>query len=195
MTKHIATFSYAAVMLWVLGSTSGGQAATIQLTPQPTQPQWVKVCSPDAMNRNCYVTRDFATQDGRPVLAIAVHEQRGATTKYMVRTLLPLGLRITDGVRIAIDNNPAQTGAYVACLQTGCFAETPIQADVIQQLRRGKLITVAAKNQYGHETSFQLPADGFSKAYDSPAIDYDALAEQQENMRTKLMSRTAPTHR
>ncbi|GHE72839.1 hypothetical protein GCM10019059_35530 [Camelimonas fluminis] len=161
----------------------------ISLKPQPTQPAWTKICNTAEDGQTCYITRDFVTAANRPAIAIAIFEQRASTPKYMVRTLLPLGLMMSNGVRVAVDSNPPISGSYALCLATGCFAETIVHAEFIQQLRRGQTIKIAVQDQYGRELAFALPAAGFAASYDGAPIHPDALARQQENLKEKLARR------
>lgn len=196
MTHKLTLTAGAAVLLCAIQGAavaltppSPDNTPVVHLRPQPTQADWIKVCNSTAVDATCYVTRDFVMPDGRPAIAIAVHELRGLTPRYMLRTLLPLGLMMANGTRTAVDDNPPQAGTYATCLPTGCFAETTIFADFIQQLRRGKTITIAVQNQYGNEMAFSVPAEGFAKAYDGPQINPEALARQRDNFRAKLATK------
>src|SRR5690606_16760543 len=47
----------------------------VQVKPEPSQTDWTKVCGQDqAANKEvCYTTRDFVSDQGQPVLAVAVY--------------------------------------------------------------------------------------------------------------------------
>src|SRR4051794_15380923 len=47
---------------------------TLNLKPDPKQADWTKVCNKDPNTGNdvCNITRDFVTESGQPVLAVAV---------------------------------------------------------------------------------------------------------------------------
>jgi len=90
----------------------------VQVKPEPSQPDWTKVCGKDPSNNSeiCYTTRDFVSDQGQPVMAVAVYEAKnapqGAQTQRVVRFLLPLGLMLQPGIRFAIDQGQPTPGRY-----------------------------------------------------------------------------------
>ena len=72
----------------------------VQLKPEPSQPDWVKVCGndPSSNQQICYTTRDFVSDQGQPVLAVAIYDVNGKPEKIS-RFILPLGLCYSPGVR------------------------------------------------------------------------------------------------
>src|SRR3954451_4715864 len=98
----------------------------VQLKAEPAQPDWTKICGKDP-NTNveiCYTTRDFVSDQGQPVLAVAVYDVKGDPNK-IVRFLMPLGLLLQPGIRYAADSGASQAGKYAICFPNGCFAEGP----------------------------------------------------------------------
>ncbi|TGR59888.1 invasion associated locus B family protein, partial [Mesorhizobium sp. M2D.F.Ca.ET.223.01.1.1] len=61
----------------------GAAAATgptvVQVKPEPSQSSWTKVCGKDqgANKEICYTTRDFVSDQGQPVLAVAIYDVKG----------------------------------------------------------------------------------------------------------------------
>jgi invasion protein IalB len=157
----------------------------------PTQANWTKVCGHDnAANKDiCYTTRDFgAHKDQAPVLALAVYDIKGEDTR-IVRFLMPVGLMLRPGFRFSIDKGPVSEGSFEICFPNGCFAEAKVKKDVIDSAKKGKTMTVVVKNQANAEVVFNVPLDGFGKAFDGPAIDPKVLAEQQKKLQEELQKR------
>ena len=52
----------------------------VQVKAEPSQPEWTKVCGKDQGTNTeiCYTTRDFVSDQGQPVLAVAVYDVKGA---------------------------------------------------------------------------------------------------------------------
>src|SRR6476469_4550910 len=100
----------------------------VQVKPEPSQPDWVKVCGKDQGSGReiCYTTRDFVSDQGQPVLAVAVYDIKGAQAQKIVRFLMPLGLLLSPGIRFAVDQGAAISGKYAICFPNGCFAESPV---------------------------------------------------------------------
>lgn len=152
----------------------------VQLKPEPSQPDWVKVCGKDegANKEVCYTTRDFVTEQGNPVLAVAVYDVQGETTK-IVRFLMPLGLLLRPGLRFGADKNEPAAAQYAICFPNGCFAEAPVPEAFVTQLKRGNILNVSAQNQMAQEVTFTVPLAGFTKGFDGKPIDPEVLAQQQ----------------
>ena len=80
---------------------------------EPSQPDWTKVCGKDQANNAeiCYTTRDFVSDQGQPVLAVAIYDVKGPQAQRIVRFLMPLGLLLQPGIRFAVDQGQATAGA------------------------------------------------------------------------------------
>lgn len=161
--------------------------AIVQVKPEPSQTEWTKVCGKDqAANKEvCYTTRDFISDQGQPVLAVAVYDVKGEPTK-IVRFLMPLGLMLQPGVRFGVDQGQPVAGRYAICFPNGCFAEQSVRDDVINQLKRGATLNISVQNQGAREVTFAVPLAGFGKAFDGPAIDPAVLAEQQKKLQEAM---------
>lgn len=161
-------------------------APIVALQPHPSQPEWSKVCPSGGEQKNCYVTRDFVDTDGSAIMAIGVYTISGKQDRIIGRVLLPLGLSLPAGIRIAIDNAPPVPGQFSSCIQTGCFVEFPIGPEFAQTMRKGDAIRIAALNQYQAEIGFLAPLSGLAAALDGPPLTDAALAHRQDNLRRKL---------
>lgn len=176
----------------------GGQAqqnagpTVVQVKSEPSQPDWTKVCGKD-QNTNteiCYTTRDFVSDQGQPVLALAVYDVKGQQPQKVVRFVMPLGLLLQPGLRFAVDQGQATPGRYVMCLPNGCFAEAQVKDDFIAAIKKGNNLNVSVQNQMGREITFAVPAAGFGKAFDGPPIDPKVLEEQQKKLQEELQKKS-----
>jgi invasion protein IalB len=166
---------------------AGQGPAIVQVKPEPQQADWVKVCGKDqGTNKEiCYTTRDFVSDQGQPVLAVAVYDVKGDAQK-IVRFLMPLGLLLAPGIRYSSDNGPAQSGRYAICFPNGCFAEGPVPEAVINGMKKATQLNISVQNQFTREVTFQVPMAGFGKAYDGPAIDPAVLEAQQKQLQEQM---------
>ena len=176
------------------GQAAQGGPTIIQVKSEPSQPEWTKVCGKDpASNAEiCYTTRDFVSDQGQPVLAVAVYDAKGGPqAQKIARFLMPLGLMLRPGIRFAVDQGQATPGQYAICFPNGCFAETPgLKDEVVNQMKRGTSLNVSVQNQVGREVTFAVPLAGFGKAWDGPAIDPKVLEEQQKKLQEELEKRS-----
>jgi len=170
-----------------------GAGTVVQVKPEPSQTDWTKVCGKDpAQNAEiCYTTRDFVSDQGQPVLAVAVYDAKGAQPQKIVRFLMPLGLLLQPGVRFAVDQGQPTPGRYAVCFPNGCFAEAPgLKDDVVNQFKKGTTLNVSVQNQAQREVTFAVPLAGFGKAFDGPAMDPKVLEEQQKKLQEELQKRS-----
>src|SRR5919107_349298 len=164
----------------------------VQVKSEPSQPEWTKVCGKDQNTSSeiCYTTRDFVSDQGQPVLAMAVYDVKGPQPQRVVRFVMPLGLLLQPGLRFTVDQGQPTAGRYVMCLPNGCFAEAQVKDDFIASLKKGANLNVSVQNQMGREITFAVPAAGFGKSFDGPPIDPKVLEEQQKKLQEELQKRS-----
>lgn len=164
----------------------------VQVKAEPSQPEWTKVCGKDQGTNSeiCYTTRDFVSDQGQPVLAMALYDVKGAQPQKIVRFVMPLGLLLQPGLRFTVDQGQPTPGRYVMCLPNGCFAEAQVKDDFIAALKKGANLNVSVQNQMGREITFAVPAAGFAKAFDGAPIDPKVLEEQQKKLQEELQKRS-----
>jgi invasion protein IalB len=163
----------------------------VQVKAEPSQTEWVKVCGKD-QNTNteiCYTTRDFVSDQGQPVLALAVYDIKGQQPQKVVRFVMPLGLLLAPGLRFTVDQGQAVAGRYVMCLPNGCFAEAQVKDDFIASLKKGANLNVSVQNQAGREITFAVPTAGFGKSFDGAPIDPKEIEERQRKLQEELLKR------
>jgi invasion protein IalB len=175
------------------GQAQNAGPSIVQVKAEPSQPDWTKVCGkdPNANAEVCYTTRDFVSDQGQPVLAVAVYDVKGGPQpQKVVRFLMPLGLLLQPGLRFAVDQGTATAGKYAVCFPNGCFAEAQVKDDFVSAFKKGTNLNVSVQNQAGREVTFAVPAAGFGKAFDGPAIDPKVLEEQQKKLQEELQKRS-----
>jgi invasion protein IalB len=179
------------------GAAAQGQQqgpTVVQVKAEPSQPDWTKVCGKDPASNSeiCYTTRDFVSDQGQPVMAVAVYESKtGGQAQRVVRFLLPLGLMLQPGIRFAVDQGQPTPGRYALCFPNGCFAEaTALKDDFLNAMKRGTSLNVSVQNQVAREVTFAVPLAGFGKAFDGAAIDPKVLEEQQKKLQEELEKRS-----
>ncbi|MGX7705718.1 invasion associated locus B family protein [Methylobacterium sp. Gmos1] len=165
----------------------------VQVKPEPSQADWTKVCGKDQGSGNevCYTTRDFVSDQGQAVLAVAVYDMKGPQGAKVVRFLMPLGLLLQPGIRFTVDNGQATPGRYAVCFPNGCFAEAPgLKDEVVAAMKKGTTLNVSVQNQMQREVTFAVPLTGFGKAFDGAPIDPKVLEEQQKKLQAELEKRS-----
>jgi len=161
----------------------------ILVQPHPSQPEWTKICNGEGETLSCYTTRDFVSDEGQPIIALGLYDIKGQERYKLARVLLPLGLLMQQGIRLAVDQHNPIDGKFSICLPNGCFAEALLDPKALEMLRDGGTLTVGVQNQIGREVAFVLPVSGIAKALDGPAVDPQVLAEQQRKLQEELRKR------
>jgi invasion protein IalB len=169
---------------------AGAGPTVVQVKPEPSQTAWTKVCGKDetANKEICYTTRDFVSDQGQPVLAVAVYDVKGDPNK-IVRFLMPLGLLLQPGIRFGVDTAQPTPGRFAICFPNGCFAEAQVKDDFINSMKKGNTLSVSVQNQGAREVSFAIPLTDFAKGFDGAAIDPKVLEEQQKQLQDELAKR------
>ena len=168
----------------------------VNVKSDPAQTEWTKVCGKDQGSGTdvCYTTRDFVSDQGQPVLAVAVYEMKNAAQKQearVVRFLLPLGLLLQPGIRFTVDGQQGTAGKFAVCFPNGCFAEAGgVSNELMTGFKKGTTLNVRVQNQTQREVVFAVPLTGFGKAFDGPAIDPKVLEEQQKKLQSELEKRS-----
>jgi invasion protein IalB len=161
------------------------------LALKPAQPEWTKVCGANPANNAelCYTTRDFASDKGQSILAVAVYDAKALPAQKLIRLVVPHGLLVPPGLRVSVDHGPPVAGHYAMCLPNGCFAEAVTDNAFVEQLKTATNLNVSVRDQTGREVTFAAPLDGFAKCFDGPAIDPQVLQEQQRKVAEELEKR------
>lgn len=169
---------------------AGAGPTVVQVKPEPSQTAWTKVCGKDqtANKEICYTTRDFVSDQGQPVLAVAIYDVKGDANK-IVRFLMPLGLLLQPGIRFGVDTAQPTPGRYAICFPNGCFAEAQVKDDFINAMKKGTTLSVSVQNQGAREVSFAIPLTDFAKGFDGAAIDPKVLEDQQKQLQDELAKR------
>src|SRR3954470_1259408 len=157
---------------------AGGQAQAQpqqQEMPQLIYAPWTKFClkGQDANAKQvCFIGKDGRIESGQPVVAAVIIEPEGEP-KQNLRVPLPLGMQLSHGTRIIVDNNQPLQSPYVICFQNGCMSDYEATPDLIASMKKGQNLVVQAINSNGAPLTLPLPLQegatgSFNKAYDGP---------------------------
>jgi len=132
---------------------------------------WNVACSPEGTN--CAMAQIGNDATGTPVLEVVVRKldepmEVGERTAIAVLDVItPLGVVLTEGLAVTIDNGREESAPFQICTEQGCLVREPIDEDLINRFKRGNnaVVSVIAANQ--GEVSASLSLAGFTKAYES----------------------------
>jgi invasion protein IalB len=170
------------------------QAAAAQ--PQLIFSPWVKLCNKDAdpkAKRVCVTVKDGRVESGLLVVSVAIIEMDGEQKK-LLRMSLPYGVALQHGTRLIVDQGTPQTAPFVTCLPPvvppgGCISDYEATPDLINRMKKARVLTVQAIHMNGQAMSPQLDLKDFAKAYDGPPTDPKVFEAQQKKLQEELQKR------
>jgi invasion protein IalB len=168
------------------------QDQQIQLIYAP----WTKFClkGQDANAKQvCFIGKDGRIESGQPVVAAVIIEPEGEPKKIL-RVTLPLGMQLSHGTRIIVDNNQPLQSPYVICFQNGCMSDYEATPDLIASMKKGQNLVIQAINSNGAPLTLPLPLQegatgSFGKAYDGAPTDPKQFEENQKKLQEELQKR------
>lgn len=158
---------------------SGGQAEAGPLAQLSYSP-WTKYCfkgtpgvpvSPDA-KEVCFTSTDarLAAAGGQRI-AIAMLLEPADGGKKLLRITFPLGMKLSEGTRVILDQDAPMTAPYRTCVASGCLSDYEAGPQLIAKLKADQGMRVEAISDAGTPISVLLPIAGFAKAFDGPPAD------------------------
>lgn len=164
-----------------------GAPATAPASAQGGNGEWVKACKSgeDIGNKQvCLVSHEGLDPNaGLVVVTASVRTVEGEVKQHLlVMVTTAYTLVIPAGVQIKIDENEPIQLQYSVCLPPSCEAQMELTKEMLEKLRTGKQLIVAAMNMQQKTMGFGVPLAGFSAASDGPPVDYDKYQEARRQM-------------
>jgi invasion protein IalB len=166
--------------------------AGAQQQPQLIYSPWTKFClkgqEKDA-KQVCFTGKDARIESGMPVVAAVLIEPDAPDAKKVLRVTVPLGVQLTHGTRVIVDQAQPMQGPFVICFTNGCMSDYEANPAMITSLKKGQGLTVQAINAGGQPISLVLPLGDFAKANEGPPTDPKVFEEQQKKLQDELQKR------
>jgi invasion protein IalB len=148
---------------------------------------WVKVCTTNEQTKNkqiCLVKYEaLDPKTGGVLVAAAVRTTEGEDKRdLLVNVPTAYSLVLRDGVRIKIDEDEPISLQYAVCLPTNCQAHAELTKQVLDSMRKGKQMLVAAINMQQKPMTFWVPLNGFAKTSDGAPVDAAKYQETRRRM-------------
>lgn len=130
-------------------------------------PAWASQCVSNARSAapDCSVAqRVLLKQNGQLLAVVTVslpHDAHAPTILIQA----PLGLALTKGMTLKIDNRGPVTLPLQTCDQSGCYAATKMSDDFLAGMRTGKTLELQFYSNNKNLIKVPLPLDGFAAAY------------------------------
>ena len=123
---------------------------------------WTAVCE----KGQCAVVQVQNTKDGVPVGRVFIHKPKQTKNRPVMVFTVPLGVNLHAQLGIAVDTKQIARVPFDFCNQDGCSVAIPLEGQIMQKIRAGKNMQVAAFVADKQQT-LVFSLKGISKAIDS----------------------------
>jgi len=148
---------------------AGGGTAQAQGTVRKTFDDWQLRCETPAGAKaeQCALVQYVAAED-RPnlnlvVIVLKIADNRG----YLLRVQAPLGILMTSGLGLKIDQTDIGRASFVRCLTMGCVAEVVMDDGLIKSMRNGAQSTFIVFQTPEEGVGIPVSMKGFGPGFDA----------------------------
>jgi invasion protein IalB len=122
---------------------------------------------PGAQNEICALYQTVEAAD-RPNTGLAVFAFRTADQRSNVmRIIAPLGVLLTGGLGLRIDDQNIGSTDFVRCWPTGCIAEARLSDELLGRLRNGRTATFIVFMTPEEGVGIPVSLEGFAQGFDA----------------------------
>lgn len=176
-----------------------GLATAPAIAQENTEQQsaWVKLCekAPDITNKDqqldvCLTHHEHIDgRTGQVVVSAAIRQVQGQDKKALM-VMVPLGMALPPGIQMKVDENEPISLKYTLCHIAGCTAETEATDDIVNQMKGGTKLVVAAINLAGQAIAFpDVPLAGFTGTLDGEPVDNTQYKEARKRLMMSIRER------
>jgi invasion protein IalB len=178
------------------GAKPAAGAAPAAGAPAGDQSAWVKLCEkapsitePKKELNVCLTHHERLDGNTGMVLVSAAIRKVEGQDKEALMVMVPLGMALPPGVQVKVDDKEPVKLQFTLCHAAGCTAEGEATKAVIDQMKTGKQVVVAAINLAGKAIGFPVPLNGFDKAYAGAPVDNAKYKEARQRLMAQIRER------
>jgi invasion protein IalB len=144
---------------------------------------------------------------GQLIVSVGLQQMEGAP-KEVLAVMVPLGVVIPGGVKLAVYNADQWAKAaknekielkdlkttdlkFAHCLPVGCTAETQASPEIVELLKGNAGMAVLAIWANGNQFTVPVPLNGFGEALAGKPIDNKEYQENRKKLMEHIMQRQA----
>ena len=134
----------------------------------PAPPGWVARCTSASRDAplECAVEQTAVlTKTGQLIVLLNIRVASD-TRQPIAIVQLPLGLNLPAGAKLQVDDGKVSELQIQTCEQRGCYANSPIPADMLAAMKSGKQLKVSFQNLAKESITIPMPLADFAAAYD-----------------------------
>jgi invasion protein IalB len=147
-------------------------AAPTQADPPPangaSQPGWAARCTSASRDAplECAIEQTAVLSKTGQLLVLVNIRVSSDTHTPVALVQLPLGLNLPAGAKLQVDDGKPIDLQIQTCENRGCYASTPIAADLLAALKSGKQLKLSFQNLAKETIAIPMPLADFAAAYD-----------------------------
>jgi len=134
----------------------------------PPQPGWAARCSSVSRDAppECAVEQTAVLSKTGQLIVLVNIRVPSDTRAPIALVQLPLGLNLPAGAKLQIDDGKAVDLQVQTCETRGCYASTPVAADMLAALKSGKQLKISFQTMSKETIAIPMPLGDFGAAYD-----------------------------
>jgi invasion protein IalB len=157
---------------------------------------WVKLCMKSEQTGNkeiCLINHEgLEPNTGMVLIAAAVRKVEGEEKlQLLIRVPTAYALVIPAGVQVKLDEEQPIQLQYAICFPTSCQVQLELTKEMLDSMRKGKQMVVAAMNIQQKTMGFPVPLSGFAKAFDGAPVDSVKYEESRRQLMEVFRKRQA----
>jgi invasion protein IalB len=175
-----------------------GKSAAAPAAVDPGQSAWVKLCEQATLKKGdkdekldiCLTHHErLDGNTGMVIVSAALREVQGNPKKHLM-VMVPLGVALPVGLQIKIDEDKEPTKLnYTICHPGGCTAEVEATDGIVDKLKKGKQMMVAAMNVAGQPIFLPVPLNGFEPTLAGKPVDPKIYGEARGALMKQIEQR------
>jgi invasion protein IalB len=159
---------------------------------------WVKVCTKNEQTEKQVCLLKYEGLDpktGDVLVAAAVRTVEGQDNRDLNVTVpIAYSLDMPPGIRIKIDEDEPISLQYVTCTPKSCQAQVELTHQVLDRMRKGNQMLVAAINMQQKPLTFRILLNGFAITSDGAAVDEVKYRETRARAMESAKQPSQPTN-
>lgn len=158
---------------------------------------WVKLCEktpsiadPKKEMSVCLTHHEqLESTSGMVLVSVAIRQIEGQDKEGLM-VMVPLGMQLRPGVLLKIDEDAKPLELpFTLCHPMGCTAEIEATKEIMDKLKKAKMLAVGAINLGGKTIGFRVPMAGFDKTLAGPAADNEKYKEERKRVMMAIRER------
>ncbi|WP_376802104.1 invasion associated locus B family protein [Candidatus Raskinella chloraquaticus] len=144
-------------------------AAPTNSAIRATYGAWQLRCEtlPGAQSEQCALVQTVSASDRQNVGLLILAFRTADKKASLLRVIAPLGVLLTSGLGLRIDDVNVGATDFVRCLPNGCVAEARLTDELLGKLKAGKAATFIIFQTPEEGVGVPVSLEGFATGYDA----------------------------